>query len=148
MSLALEVQEPLSPLQMELNRTARLNFYVAILVGFAFFLVSVFYLNIGLTLGLLFMIGVMISLVPEGMQVTVTLALALSSLAMAKRNMVVKRLSAVETLGSATVICVDKTGTITEGQMTAKKIWLGGELMEVSGRGTNRLDRCRRPAVS
>jgi magnesium-transporting ATPase (P-type) len=134
-SLALEVQEPLSPLQMELNRTARLNFYVAILVGFAFFLVSVFYLNIGLTLGLLFMIGVMISLVPEGMQVTVTLALALSSLAMAKRNMVVKRLSAVETLGSATVICVDKTGTITEGQMTAKKIWLGGELMEVSGEG-------------
>ena len=134
-SLALEVQELPSPLQMELNRTARLNFYLAILLGFAFFLVSVLYLNMSLALGLLFMIGVMISLVPEGLQVTVTLALALSSLAMAKRNMVVKRLSAVETLGSATVICVDKTGTITEGQMTARKVWLGGEILEVSGEG-------------
>jgi P-type Ca2+ transporter type 2C len=134
-SLALQVQEPPSPLQMELNRTARLNFYVAILVGFAFFLVAVLYLNIGLTMGILFMIGVMISLVPEGMQVTVTLALALSSMAMARRNMVVKRLSAVETLGSATVICVDKTGTITEGQMTAKKIWLDGQILDVSGEG-------------
>ncbi|MGD0818639.1 MAG: cation-transporting P-type ATPase [Methanomassiliicoccales archaeon] len=134
-SLAMEIQEPASPLQMELNRTARLNFYVAIIVGFAFFLVSVLYLNMGLALGLLFMIGVMISLVPEGLQVTVTLALALSSVAMAKRNMVVKRLSAVETLGSATVICVDKTGTITEGQMTARKVWLRGELLDVSGEG-------------
>ncbi|HEY3420277.1 MAG TPA: cation-transporting P-type ATPase [Methanomassiliicoccales archaeon] len=134
-SLAMDVEEPPSPLQMELNRTARLNFYLAILVGFAFFLVSVFYLDLSVTLGLLFMIGVMISLVPEGLQVTVTLALALSSLAMAKQNMVVKRLSAVETLGSATVICVDKTGTITEGQMTARKVWLSGEVLEVSGEG-------------
>jgi Ca2+-transporting ATPase len=47
----------------------------------------------------------------------------------------VKRLSAVETLGSATVVCVDKTGTITEGQMTARKVWLGGDTLEVSGEG-------------
>jgi potassium/sodium efflux P-type ATPase len=54
---------------------------------------------------------------------------------MARRNVVVKRLSAVETLGSATVICVDKTGTITEGQMTAKRIWVGGLTYDVTGEG-------------
>jgi len=55
------------------------------------------------------MIGVMISLVPEGLQITITLSLAISSLAMTKRNVIVKRLASVETLGSATVICSDKT---------------------------------------
>ncbi|MCU0861462.1 MAG: cation-transporting P-type ATPase, partial [Methanomassiliicoccales archaeon] len=64
-----------------------------------------------------------------------TLALALSSLAMSRRNVIVKRLSSVETLGSVTVVCTDKTGTITEGQMTVRRIWMGGSELEVTGEG-------------
>ena len=129
------IVEPLSPLQLELNRAARLNFILAIAVGVVFLMIAFFGLHLQLSVSLLFMIGVMVSLVPEGFQVTLTLALALSSLAMSKRNVVVKRLSSVETLGSATVICTDKTGTITEGQMTVRHVWLGGSTLDVTGEG-------------
>ncbi len=129
------VVEPASPLQLEINRAARLNFVVAIVVGVVFLLIAFFGLGLELAASLLFMIGVMISLVPEGFQVTLTLSLALSSLSMSKRNVVVKRLSSVETLGSATVICTDKTGTITEGQMTVRRAWVGGRMLEATGEG-------------
>ena len=133
--MAQTVQEPLSPLQLQLNRTARLYFVAAVGIGLLFLAVAALYLHLAAAESVLFMIGVIVSLVPEGFQVTVTLALALSSLSMAKRNVVVKRLSAVETLGSASVICVDKTGTITEGQMTARRAWLDGDMFEITGEG-------------
>ncbi len=129
------VQEPLSPLQVELDRTAKVNFYVAIGVGLLFLAVGLAFVKLPVPEGILFMIGVMTSLVPEGLQITVTLALAMSSLALSKRNVVVKRLSSVETLGSTTVICTDKTGTITEGQMTVRKAWTLGQTFDVSGEG-------------
>jgi len=81
------------------------------------------------------MIGVMISLVPEGLQVTVSSALAINVLKMAKENVLVKQLDAVQTLGSVTVICTDKTGTITKGEMTVKKIWVPNEVVKISGVG-------------
>lgn len=130
-----EIEEPLSPLQKEINYTARLNFIVAIAIGLLFMAIALQILHLKFNESLLFMIGVMVSLVPEGLQVTLTLSLALSSLAMSKNNVVVKRLSSVETLGSTTVICTDKTGTITEGQMTVRKIWMGGDVFDVSGEG-------------
>ncbi len=129
------VEEPLSPLQRELDHTAKVNFYVAIGVGVLFLVVGHFLVHLGIPDSILFMIGVMTSLVPEGLQITVTLALAMSSLALSKRNVVVKRLSSVETLGSTTVICTDKTGTITEGQMTVRKAWIGGQVFDVTGEG-------------
>lgn len=133
--MASTVEEPLSPLQKQLDRTAKLNFVVAFAVGFLFLGIALAVLHLSPSDSILFMIGVIISLVPEGLQVTVTLSLALSSLAMSKRNVVVKRLSSVETLGSATVICTDKTGTITEGQMTVRKLWMGGRVFDVTGEG-------------
>lgn len=133
--IASSVKEPLSPLQREINYTAKLNFVVAIGIGLLFLVISLQFLHLKFAESLLFMIGVMVSLVPEGLQVTLTLSLAISSLAMSRRNVVVKRLSSVETLGSTTVICTDKTGTITEGQMTVKKIWASGRLFDVSGEG-------------
>jgi Ca2+-transporting ATPase len=129
------VEEPLSPLQLELDRTAKINFFVAIGVGILFLAVGLLFVHLQVPDSILFMIGVMTSLVPEGLQITVTLALAMSSLALAKRNVVVKRLSSVETLGSTTVICTDKTGTITEGQMTVRKAWIGGRTFDVTGEG-------------
>jgi len=134
-SMARDIVEPPSPLQVELDGTAKLNFIVAISVGILFLLAALFFLQLTLTASLLFMIGVMVSLVPEGLQVTVTLSLALSSLAMSRRNVIVKRLSSVETLGSCTVICSDKTGTITEGQMTVKQAWIGGRTFRITGEG-------------
>jgi len=129
-------EEPLSPLQKEIDFTAKVDFVVSIIIGFVFFAVALLVMHLSVLQGMLFMIGVMLSLVPEGLQLTVTLALAISSLAMARRNVVVKRLSAVETLGSVTVMCVDKTGTITKGQMTARKAWLAdGKMFEISGDG-------------
>ena len=70
------------------------------------------------------MIGVMVCCVPEGLQVTVSSALAINVLKMVKQHVLVKRLSAVQTLGSVTVICTDKTGTITKGEMTVNKLWV------------------------
>jgi len=134
-TIAQTIEEPPSPLQQEIDYTAKLNFGVAVGVGVLFLTIALFFLHLQLSESILFMIGVMISLVPEGLQITITLSLALSSLAMAKRNVIVKRLSSVETLGSATVICSDKTGTITTGQMTVRKIWIGGHTFDVTGEG-------------
>ena len=134
-TIAQTIEEPPSPLQKEIDYTAKLNFGAAIGVGVLFLTIALFFLHLQVSESILFMIGVMISLVPEGLQITITLSLALSSLAMAKRNVIVKRLSSVETLGSATVICSDKTGTITTGQMTVRKIWIGGHTFDVTGEG-------------
>jgi magnesium-transporting ATPase (P-type) len=133
--IAREVEEPLSPLQKEINLTARLNFIAAIAIGVLFLVIALEFLHLPISDSILFMIGVMVCVVPEGLQITLTLSLALSSLSMSKRNVVVKRLSSAETLGSVTVICTDKTGTITEGQMTVKKVWMSGEILDVSGEG-------------
>ena len=81
------------------------------------------------------MIGVMVACVPEGLQVTVSSALAINVLKMVKQNVLVKRLSAVQTLGSVTVICTDKTGTITKGEMTVNKLWVYNYVVDVSGLG-------------
>ena len=86
---------------------------------------------------ILFMIGVMVACVPEGLQVTVSSALAINVLKMVKQNVLVKRLSAVQTLGSVTVICTDKTGTITKGEMTVNKLWVKDCVVEVSGLAYN-----------
>ncbi len=134
-SITQTIEEPPSPLQREIDYSAKLNFGAAIGIGVLFLTIALFFLHLKISESLLFMIGVMVSLVPEGLQITVTLSLALSSLAMSKRNVIVKRLASVETLGSATVICSDKTGTITTGQMTVRKIWLGGKTLDVTGEG-------------
>ena len=75
----------------------------------------------------------MVCCVPEGLQVTVSSALAINVLKMVKQHVLVKRLSAVQTLGSVTVICTDKTGTITKGEMTVNKLWVKDYTVNVSG---------------
>ena len=133
--LAQEIREEQSPLQKEIGYTARYDFIVAMVVGTVFFLVSLLLLHVDIYASVLFMIGVMVALVPEGLQVTVSSALAISVLKMARENVLVKRLSAVQTLGSVTVICTDKTGTITKGEMTVRKVWIPDKIVNVSGVG-------------
>ena len=134
-SLTQEIREEPSPLQKEIAYTAKFDFIFAITVGVVFFLASLFLLHVEIYSSLLFMIGVMVACVPEGLQVTVSSALAINVLKMVKENVLIKRLSAVQTLGSVTVICTDKTGTITKGEMTVERIWVHYKAIEVSGVG-------------
>jgi Ca2+-transporting ATPase len=134
-SLTQEIADEPSPLQKEIAYTAKYDFIVAITVGVIFFAVSTVWLHVSIFASILFMIGVMVALVPEGLQVTVSSALAINVLKMAKENVLVKKLSAVQTLGSVTVICTDKTGTVTKGEMTVERIWVHDKLIEVSGVG-------------
>ena len=136
-NLTQAIREEDSPLQKEIALTAKYDFIIAVVVGSVFFLVSILWLNPSFYSSILFMIGVMVACVPEGLQVTVSSALAINVLKMVKQNVLVKRLSAVQTLGSVTVICTDKTGTITKGEMTVKKIWVKDRTVEVSGIGYN-----------
>jgi len=136
-SLTQTIREEDSPLQKEIALTAKYDFIIAVVVGAVFFLASMLWLHVPLSTSILFMIGVMVACVPEGLQVTVSSALAINVLKMVKQNVLVKRLSAVQTLGSVTVICTDKTGTITKGEMTVNKLWVKDRIVEVSGLGYN-----------
>jgi Ca2+-transporting ATPase len=134
-SLSSETHEPLSSLEKDINYTGKITLLAAFLVGIVFFSAALLLVKLSFLTSIMFAIGVMICLVPEGFQLTVSLSLALTALVMAKRNVVVKRLSSVETAGSMTVLCVDKTGTITCGEMMVKKNWVSGKIFEVTGDG-------------
>jgi Ca2+-transporting ATPase len=133
--LTLEIKEPQSPLEKEITATAKWDFALGMIVGTVFFVIALLWLRLSLYAGILFMIGVMVSLMPEGLQLTVSSALAINMTRMVKQHVLVKRLSAVQTLGSVTTICTDKTGTITKGEMTVRKLFAGDSIFDVSGLG-------------
>ena len=83
----------------------------------------------------MFALGVMVALVPEGLPATMSVSLAVAVRRMARRNALIKRLTAVEALGSTTVICTDKTGTLTKAEMTVQTVWESGREHGVTGVG-------------
>lgn len=120
------VVEEVSPLQVEIIRATRIVAAIAVVCGACFFVMGELF-GRGFWNNFLFAIGIIIALVPEGMLPTVTLALAMGSRRMARRNALVKSLNAVEALGSVDLICTDKTGTLTQNLMTVKSLWSQGD---------------------
>ena len=123
------VEAGLSPLQKEIIRATRIIATVAGAVGLFFF-------SLGFLIGrsfwdnFIFAIGITVALIPEGMLPTMTLSLAMGSQRMAKRKALIKTLTSVETLGAVTVICTDKTGTLTRNKMAVQKIWFDGAIID------------------
>jgi Ca2+-transporting ATPase len=128
------VAEEETPLQKRLDQLGKT-------LGWACLIVCAIVFGVGLLEGgaplELFMIAVSLAIaaVPEGLPAIVTISLALGMQEMIKRHALIRRLSSVETLGSATVICSDKTGTLTQNEMTVTQIWVDGQLVRVSGQG-------------
>ncbi len=120
-----------SPLQRQVNRAAELIALVAVVLGITFFAVGHLLAGLSLADSGVFAIGLLVANVPEGLLPTITLALAVGVRHMARRRALVKKLTAVETLGSTDVICTDKTGTLTEGRMSAISLWRNGAVTEV-----------------
>ncbi len=133
--LTQSVIEDLSPLQKELAQTTRIVTILALGIGSIFFALSVLFAHLTPAESFIFAIGMVVAFVPEGLLPVVTLSLAMATQRMARRNALVKRLSAVETLGCTTVICTDKTGTLTQNEMTVRRIWTSDAQFTVSGAG-------------
>lgn len=128
------IDRPQPPLARELHNVVRTIALIAVCVGVAFFLASLL-LGTEVRVGFVFAIGVTVALVPEGLLPTVTLSLAISAQRMADHKALVRRLEAVETLGSTTFICTDKTGTLTMNQMSVVEVWTPAGVVEIHGSG-------------
>jgi P-type E1-E2 ATPase len=123
--LTQQQEERSSPLQKELERVTRAVTVLAVGLGVLFFIIGTLVGGLSMLGGFLFAIGIIVANVPEGLLPTLTLSLALSVRRMAQRNALVKRLSSVESLGATTIILTDKTGTLTENEMTVREAWTG-----------------------
>lgn len=131
-----------TPLERELSHVTRFVAILVVALGTAFFFVAGA-LGMSFEDRFVFAIAVMVANVPEGLLPTVTLSLAMATQRMARRNALVRQLSAVETLGETTVICTDKTGTLTENEMTVQRIWTRSATYEVEGVGYEPFGRFR-----
>ncbi|MDI7275903.1 MAG: cation-transporting P-type ATPase [Anaerolineae bacterium] len=129
------VEAAQSPLQVEVGRAIRVISIAAVSVGVLFFALASLLTRTTLVEAFIFAVGIIVAFVPEGMLPLVTLSLAVGVQRMARRHALIKKLSAVETLGSTTVICTDKTGTLTQNEMAVREIWLPTEEVHVAGRG-------------
>lgn len=134
-ALTQQQKRSLSPLQLELNRLTKQISLIAISLGVLFFVAAIFFVHYPVAQSFIFALGMIVAFIPEGLLPTVTLSLAQGVQRMAKKHALLKDLNSVETLGETTVICSDKTGTLTQNQMTVDHIWTRSHTYTVSGQG-------------
>ncbi len=116
-------REP-STLEVQVTQIVRVITAIALTMGGIVFALTSLLVGMEIKESFIFAIGIIVALVPEGLLPTVTLTLAVGVRRMVKRNALVRRLSAVEALSATTVICTDKTGTLTKNEMTVRQLWL------------------------
>lgn len=130
-----DVKQEQSHMQKELSHFIKIISVIAIILGIVFFFAGFFIqynqtgnIRTALLLNLVFAIGIIVANVPEGLLPTVTLTLSIAAQKMAKQNALVKNIDSIETLGSLTVICSDKTGTLTKNELDVRGFWLNNQM--------------------
>jgi Ca2+-transporting ATPase len=133
--LTQSITEEPTPFQKELNRLSKVTAWIAAGIGAVVFAVGYFSLKFPLKELILLALGIVIAVIPEGLVATLTLSLAAAVQRLAQRGVLTKKLSTVEKLGQVSVICTDKSGTLTQNQMTVRDIWVSGQRVKVTGIG-------------
>ncbi|GAC1387879.1 MAG: cation-transporting P-type ATPase [Candidatus Saccharimonadales bacterium] len=134
-SLSSDTAQDVSPLQRELNHIAKRVTQGTIVLCVLLLPVAMRLGSLSFRNALLFAIGIASSIIPQGLPAEINTALAQAANKLAKTRALVKKLSAVETLGATSIICTDKTGTLTKNEMTVEQIFIGGSTYHVSGTG-------------
>jgi Ca2+-transporting ATPase len=129
-----EAGETETPLQKELRRLANQLTIAVVVISIGLFVLGLLQ-HFSLYMSLVYALGVAMAMVPQALPAQVTVALSTGSNRLADRKAVAKNLLSVETLGSTTVICTDKTGTLTKNEMTVRSIWFNGKRFKVTGTG-------------
>ncbi len=135
--LTQSVQEEPSGFQKELERLGKILTWVALIIGGIVFALSKYEPEISNLYDnpILLALGTIVALTPEGLPATLTLSLAIAVQRLATRGVLAKRLNVVETLGNVSIICTDKSGTLTQNQMTVREIWVARQRLQVTGVG-------------
>jgi len=133
--LTQSISEEPTPFQKELNQLSKFTAWIAL--GIGAIVVTVGYFSLGLPLAeiTLMALGIIVAVIPEGLVATLTLSLAAAVQRLAQRGVLAKKLSTVERLGQVSVICTDKSGTLTQNQMTVRDLWVAGQRVKVTGVG-------------
>lgn len=129
------IDDSVTPLQRSLNSLGKILGAICIAVCLIVFFVDVFIQGTSITESLMISISLAVAAIPEGLAAVVTIVLAIGMTRMAARNAIVRKLLAVETLGCVDVICSDKTGTLTQNEMTVTRVYFGSTSYRISGTG-------------
>ncbi len=134
-NLTEQARDTESPLQQRFARLTQRITMIAFLLGGLSMLIQITDLHMDIADAAIFGIGIIVAMVPEGLPATITLTLAAAVQRLARSDVLIKKLADVETLGAVSVICTDKSGTLTQNQMTVRELWVARRRLTVSGVG-------------